>query len=301
MDMLSRVVPAAPTPGPVVAPASPAVLLAAAALGRCSCSTRMTGSPVGGAGGGGIGGAAPCRRARLRERCRSPSSPTAARPMGAPASSPVATAASLGPGAGFREAGDRRSGGDGLALRMRLLGADPAADAEPLARLPGEVNYLVGERRDWRTNIPPTSESATTTPGPGSTSTTTETAVASNTTSALRPGPTPAGSRSRSPARTRFGSPPTATSCSSHRRAQSASEPRAPTSEIDGRRVVVDAGYTLDGERTVALRLGAYDASRPLVIDPLLMTYSTFLGGPSQRLRRARDRRRWLRGRLPDR
>ena len=43
---------------------------------------------------------------------------------------------------------------DGLALGMRLLGADPKARAEPLDRLPGEVNYLVGERADWRTGIP---------------------------------------------------------------------------------------------------------------------------------------------------
>jgi hypothetical protein len=46
---------------------------------------------------------------------------------------------------------------------------------------------------------------------------------------------------------------------------------------IDGARVPVPASYAVeDGE--VAFRLGAYDASRPLVIDPVL-AYSTFLGG----------------------
>jgi len=40
----------------------------------------------------------------------------------------------------------------------------------------------------------------------------------------------------------------------------------------------VAAGYELSGS-TVSFRLGDYDGSRPLVIDPLVLTYSTYIGG----------------------
>lgn len=47
----------------------------------------------------------------------------------------------------------------------------------------------------------------------------------------------------------------------------------------DGRRVPVTGRYTLDARRhRVGFRVGAYDHTRPLVIDPVL-TYSTYLGG----------------------
>lgn len=48
--------------------------------------------------------------------------------------------------------------------------------------------------------------------------------------------------------------------------------------EEGGRKQSVSVGYTLAGPRTVALRLGKYDRSQKLVIDPVL-TYSTYLGG----------------------
>ena len=46
----------------------------------------------------------------------------------------------------------------------------------------------------------------------------------------------------------------------------------------DGSRQTVDAGYVLVNRTTVGFRLGAYDRTRALVIDPVL-TYATFLGG----------------------
>ncbi len=46
----------------------------------------------------------------------------------------------------------------------------------------------------------------------------------------------------------------------------------------DGSRQAVDAGYVLINPTTVGFRLGAYDHTRALVIDPVL-TYATFLGG----------------------
>src|SRR5882762_5108673 len=49
--------------------------------------------------------------------------------------------------------------------------------------------------------------------------------------------------------------------------------------EIDGVRREIDGGYVLKGARRVGFQLAAYDASRPLVIDPVVLSYSTYLGG----------------------
>jgi uncharacterized protein (TIGR03437 family) len=48
--------------------------------------------------------------------------------------------------------------------------------------------------------------------------------------------------------------------------------------EVNGRRVEVAAGYKVQGQR-VGFTLARYERSQPLVIDPLILAYSTFLGG----------------------
>ncbi|PYS60700.1 MAG: hypothetical protein DMF74_18055, partial [Acidobacteria bacterium] len=48
--------------------------------------------------------------------------------------------------------------------------------------------------------------------------------------------------------------------------------------EIDGLRREVAGGYSLKSARRVGFRVGTYDRSRPLIIDPVL-DYSTYLGG----------------------
>ena len=48
--------------------------------------------------------------------------------------------------------------------------------------------------------------------------------------------------------------------------------------EIDGERREVAADYVLQGRRRVGFRVGDYDPTRPLVIDPVI-DYSTYLGG----------------------
>src|SRR5207249_2037089 len=48
--------------------------------------------------------------------------------------------------------------------------------------------------------------------------------------------------------------------------------------EHDGRRAVIPTRYVLKAERQVAFEVAAYDATTPLIIDPVL-AYSTYLGG----------------------
>lgn len=49
----------------------------------------------------------------------------------------------------------------------------------------------------------------------------------------------------------------------------------------DGQVQAVEGGYRLIDERTVAVVVGSYDRTRPLVVDPALV-YSTYLGGTDQ-------------------
>ncbi|HEX2192497.1 MAG TPA: SBBP repeat-containing protein [Acidimicrobiales bacterium] len=51
--------------------------------------------------------------------------------------------------------------------------------------------------------------------------------------------------------------------------------------EVEGRRVPVDVDFELRGRDSYGFRLGSYDPARPLVIDPPVLLYSSFLGGDS--------------------
>ncbi len=48
---------------------------------------------------------------------------------------------------------------------------------------------------------------------------------------------------------------------------------------IGGRRVAVASAYAKAGGRSYGFRLGSYDRSRPLVIDPAMLVYSGYIGG----------------------
>src|SRR5882672_2780522 len=49
--------------------------------------------------------------------------------------------------------------------------------------------------------------------------------------------------------------------------------------EIDGIRRDIDGGYVRKGANHVGFQVAAYDPTWPLVIDPVVLAYSTFLGG----------------------
>jgi Beta-propeller repeat len=48
--------------------------------------------------------------------------------------------------------------------------------------------------------------------------------------------------------------------------------------EIDGVRREIDGGYVIKSGKRASFKLAAYDATRPLVIDPMVLSYSTYLG-----------------------
>ncbi len=48
--------------------------------------------------------------------------------------------------------------------------------------------------------------------------------------------------------------------------------------DIQGKRVFLDGAYVIKGKRRVAFKVGRYDKSKPLIIDPVLV-YSSYFGG----------------------
>ena len=59
---------------------------------------------------------------------------------------------------------------------------------------------------------------------------------------------------------------------------------RKPTmyQQVAGRRYLIAGGYVLVGPQEVGVLIGPYDASRPLIIDPVVLAYSTYLGGSGE-------------------
>ena len=58
---------------------------------------------------------------------------------------------------------------------------------------------------------------------------------------------------------------------------------RAERQEIEGDREAIPGGYVLQAKNQVGFQLAAYDTSKPLVIDPVLV-YSTYGGDGSNEI-----------------
>ncbi len=164
-------------------------------------------------------------------------------------------------------------------LRMGLAGADRSAPVAGIDRLPGEVNSLVGDDpSNWKTGIP---------------------AYERVRYSGVYPGVDVDWYGRQGQLEYDFRLAPGADANRIRMRIEGADSlrlaangdllvgassrtvrQRAPVAfqRIGGERHGVEAAFEIDG-RTVSFRLGAYDRTEPLVIDPQVLGYSTFLGG----------------------
>jgi Beta-propeller repeat len=168
-------------------------------------------------------------------------------------------------------------------LRMKFLGANPRPKVAGVDQLPGKTNYFIGgDPRKWRTNVP---------------------TYAKVKYEAVYPGVDVVyyGAQGReleydfivAP-----GADPKAIRLSFEganklelnergdlvlRLVDKPLHLRKPVvyQEKDGVKQEIASNYALAGEREVGIDVAAYDASRPLVIDPVL-AYSTYLGGSGQ-------------------
>lgn len=168
---------------------------------------------------------------------------------------------------------------EGHLLGLRFLGANPAPTIIGRAPTRGKVNYLIGsDPAGWHTGLPTYGEVVYRDLWPGIDMTFRGDAGALKYEFLVAPGANPdairlayAGSEGLS--LDRLGNLLVATGSGP----LVDSRPIA-YQEIGGRRVDVGASYALAGSSRYMFALGAYDARRPLVVDPGLV-YSTYLGG----------------------
>jgi hypothetical protein len=171
------------------------------------------------------------------------------------------------------------SGNGGVVLRMQLIDANPEPRVLGKEALPGQVNYLIGkDPAKWRTNIPTYSKVAYEGVYPG-----VDLVYYGNQRQleydfVLAPGVDPHTIKLAFKGASQIEINP-AGELVLHT-ASGAIRLHKPViyQEIDGARKPVDGGYALQDDRQVGFQVAAYDAARPLVIDPVLV-YSTYLGG----------------------
>ena len=190
------------------------------------------------------------------------------------------TAARSGPAGDAATGEDAASAAAPSVLQMRLLGADPSASPRHGAPLPGRANYMIGDRSQWRTNVPTFGEVGYTGVYPGVDVKYYGTASALEYDFVVAPGADPGVIRMAM-----AGADSTTIDAAGDlviRTPAGEVRQRKPVlyQEIGGQRLPVAGNFVLRGEGEVGFEVGAYDAAAPLVIDPVL-AYSTYLGGTS--------------------
>jgi hypothetical protein len=164
-------------------------------------------------------------------------------------------------------------------LRLRLLGANPAAPLSGLDELPGKVNYLVGkDPTKWRTHVPTFAKVKQSQVYPGI-----DLVYYGNQRQVefdfvLAPGANPNAIRLKVDGADRL--EVDAQGDLRLRVAQDSITLQRPRvyQDADGVRTAVSGHYVLQEPNEVRFQVATYDVKRPLVIDPTLV-YATYLGG----------------------
>jgi hypothetical protein len=167
-----------------------------------------------------------------------------------------------------------------VALRMNLVGAARAPAVTGLDELPGKTNYFVGkDRSKWRTNVPTYAKVRYENIYPGI-----DLVYYGNQRQleydfVLAPGADPkkivlgfkGAKKLQIDAQGELVLHAPGGDIRQHK--------PVVYQDIDGVRHEIAGSYVRKGANRVGFKLAAYDASRPLVIDPVVLSYSTYLGG----------------------
>ena len=164
-------------------------------------------------------------------------------------------------------------------LRMRIVGANPRAQVEGRDKLPGKTHYFLGnDPARWRTNVPTYAKVHHQAIYPGI-----DLMYYGNQRQleydfAVKPGAEPGRIVLHFEGAQRL-EVDAGGDLVIHTGAGPIHQRRPVVyQEIHGTRQAVAGGYILRGRQEVGFQVAAYDESRPLIIDPVLV-YSTYLGG----------------------
>jgi hypothetical protein len=172
-------------------------------------------------------------------------------------------------------------------LRVQFTGANPDTQVSGGERLPGYTNYLIGnEPKHWRTDIAAYANLAYTNLYPGIDLRYEGRQGSLKSTYTVAPGADPGQIRWRYSGADGVRLEPKSgdlliTVPLGQKGQYHTLREQAPIAwqEIDGRRAPVEVSYIIAEDGSVSFGLGNYDPSRTLVIDPLILAYSTYLGG----------------------
>src|SRR2546422_4147106 len=165
------------------------------------------------------------------------------------------------------------------ALRIRLIGANSRSSLEGAEELPGKVNYFIGKDPEkWRTNIPTYAQVKHKDVYPGG-----DLVYYGNQRQLefdfiVGPGANPNAIRLEVEGADRLDVDAQGDLVLHVNDGQLRLQKPAVYQAVKGIRQEVAGSYVLTDTNQVSFQVAAYDASRPLVIDPVLF-YSTYLGG----------------------
>jgi len=174
---------------------------------------------------------------------------------------------------------DRRRSGRTWGLRLNFVGARRGARPSGVGRTPAVVSDFRGRRSEWRTRIPTFSGVTYREVWPGVDVVYSGRSGRLKYSFVVKPGADPGSIRLRWRG---------ATGVALNRRGQLAvSTPArrlvddAPVSfqRVGGRRSAVDSAFAVGQGHTYGFRVGGYDRSRPLVIDPAMLVNAGYIGG----------------------
>ena len=178
----------------------------------------------------------------------------------------------------------RRGSVDEAVLRMKLVGANPSAQVTGLDELPGKSNYFIGnDPKKWRTNVPTYAKVRYENVYPGI-----DLLYYGNQRQleydfVVSPGADPRTIRLAFPSRDREGAGALRIDDQGDLLlGAEGSELRLHKpvvyQEINGERQSISGKFVIQKDHQVGFEVARYDASKPLIIDPVLV-YSTYLGG----------------------
>ncbi len=176
------------------------------------------------------------------------------------------------------DAGDTQAAANAV-LRMHLLGANPEPRVAGLDELPGKSNYFIGnDLENWHTDVPNYARVHYDDVYPG-----VDLVFYGNQRQleydfVVSPGADPAAIRLGFKGADDLSFDDVG-NLTLHM-AEGDVLQKAPIvyQEVDGVRRAISGSYVLQGKDQVGFQIAAYDADRPLIIDPIL-SYSTYLGG----------------------
>src|SRR6266513_4107804 len=170
--------------------------------------------------------------------------------------------------------------GKSVALRMSLVGAASKPQVTGLDELPGKANYFIGkDRSKWRTNVPTYAKVQYQNVYPGIDLVYYGDQRQLEYDFVIAPGADPnkivLGFKGADKLEI-----DTQGELVLHTAGGDIRQPKPVIhQEIDGIRQEIAGSYIRKGADRVGFKVAAYDRSRPLVIDPVVLAYSTFLGG----------------------